>query len=150
MKPVVGAMQAWSCVVISIFAIIVLSVIGSLYRTKHHEFVGGVGDPNNTGEVSSFPSVLRFPGCTPYARESTRRHRAMISDQYDSIRYNVYIYSRDYGVSQRAASYLKVALTKLRSASKNGLRPTRAVLLDCFPIDYNRLFLATRFGAPGG
>ncbi|KAI0861938.1 hypothetical protein F4860DRAFT_513367 [Xylaria cubensis] len=62
MKPVVGAMQAWSCVVISIFAIIILSVIGSLYRTKHHEFVGGVGDPNNTGEVSNtiFTTVIVY------------------------------------------------------------------------------------------
>ncbi|KAI0196116.1 hypothetical protein EV127DRAFT_418351 [Xylaria flabelliformis] len=65
MKPVVGAMQAWSCVVISIFAIIILSVIGSLYRTKHHEFVGGVGDPNNTGEVSNtiFTTVIVYVVC---------------------------------------------------------------------------------------
>ncbi|KAI1276129.1 hypothetical protein F5Y07DRAFT_141450 [Xylaria sp. FL0933] len=62
MKPVVGAMQAWSCVVISFFAIIILSVIGSLYRTKHHEFVGGVDDPDNTSEVSStiFTAVIVY------------------------------------------------------------------------------------------
>lgn len=62
MKPVVGAMQAWSCVVISFFAIIILSVIGSLYRSKHHEFVGGVDDPNNTAEVSStiFTAVIVY------------------------------------------------------------------------------------------
>ncbi|KAI3337778.1 hypothetical protein F4824DRAFT_500029 [Ustulina deusta] len=62
MKPVVGAMQAWSCVVISCFAIIILSIIGSLYRSKHHEFVGGVDDPDNTSEVSStiFTAVIVY------------------------------------------------------------------------------------------
>ncbi|KAI8950946.1 hypothetical protein F4801DRAFT_309977 [Xylaria longipes] len=62
MKPVVGAMQAWSCVVISVFAIIILSVIGSLYRTKHHEFVGSIGDPKNPGEVSTtiFTAVIVY------------------------------------------------------------------------------------------
>ncbi|GAP84901.1 hypothetical protein SAMD00023353_0802250 [Rosellinia necatrix] len=62
MKPVVGAMQAWSCVVISFFAIIILSVIGSLYRTKHHEFTGGIDDPENTAEVSStiFTAVVVY------------------------------------------------------------------------------------------
>lgn len=62
MKPVVGAMQAWSCVVISVFAILILSVIGSLYRTKHHEFVGSIGDPENTTEVSNtiFTAVIVY------------------------------------------------------------------------------------------
>ncbi|KAI1202327.1 hypothetical protein F5X97DRAFT_235066 [Nemania serpens] len=62
MKPVVGAMQAWSCVVISVFAILILSVIGSLYRSKHHEFVGSVGDPDNTSEVSNtiFTAVIVY------------------------------------------------------------------------------------------
>ncbi|TGJ83684.1 hypothetical protein E0Z10_g5073 [Xylaria hypoxylon] len=62
MKPVVGAMQAWSCVVISFFAVIVLSVIGGLYRSKHHEFVGGADDPDNTAEVSTtiFTTVIVY------------------------------------------------------------------------------------------
>ncbi|KAI0206290.1 hypothetical protein F4808DRAFT_113763 [Astrocystis sublimbata] len=72
MKPVVGAMQAWSCVVISAFAIIVLSVIGGLYRSNHHELVGSIGDPEtspkheagtvNTAEVSStiFTAVVVY------------------------------------------------------------------------------------------
>ncbi|KAI1188752.1 hypothetical protein F5B17DRAFT_429190 [Nemania serpens] len=65
MKPVVGAMQAWSCVVISVFAILILSVIGSLYRTKHHEFVGSIGDPENTTEVSNtiFTAVIVYAVC---------------------------------------------------------------------------------------
>ncbi|KAH8167130.1 hypothetical protein CIB48_g1136 [Xylaria polymorpha] len=62
MKPVVGAMQAWSCVVISVFAILILSVIGSLYRSKHHEFVGSTGDTKNPSEVSStiFTAVIVY------------------------------------------------------------------------------------------
>ncbi|KAI0877332.1 hypothetical protein GGS24DRAFT_498034 [Hypoxylon argillaceum] len=62
MKPVVGAMQAWSCVVISAFAIVILSVIGSLYRSRHHEFAGGIADPENTSEVSStiFTAVIVY------------------------------------------------------------------------------------------
>ncbi|KAI3332014.1 hypothetical protein HD806DRAFT_479116 [Xylariaceae sp. AK1471] len=62
MKPVVGAMQAWSCVVISFFAIIILSIIGGLYRSKHHAFVGGAEDPDNTDEVSTtiFTTVIVY------------------------------------------------------------------------------------------
>ncbi|KAJ8107006.1 hypothetical protein ONZ43_g6871 [Nemania bipapillata] len=65
MKPVVGAMQAWSCVVISVFAIVILSVIGTLYRSRHHEFVGGIEDPDNTSEVSStiFTAVIVYAVC---------------------------------------------------------------------------------------
>ncbi|KHN99970.1 uncharacterized protein MAM_01894 [Metarhizium album ARSEF 1941] len=46
MKPVVSAMHAWSCTVISVFAIIILSILAGLYRSGHEEFVGGVADPS--------------------------------------------------------------------------------------------------------
>lgn len=41
--------------VISAFAILILSVIGSLYRSGHHEFAGGKedADPKVLGEVAS-------------------------------------------------------------------------------------------------
>ncbi|KAJ1333004.1 ribonuclease kappa [Microdochium nivale] len=45
MKPVVSSMQAWSCVVISVFAIVILSVLGSLFASSHESVVGGTGDP---------------------------------------------------------------------------------------------------------
>ncbi|KAK8088243.1 hypothetical protein PG997_003204 [Apiospora hydei] len=45
MKPVVSSMQAWSCTVISAFAIIILSVIGGLFRSKHHSLTGHADDP---------------------------------------------------------------------------------------------------------
>ncbi|KAI0913230.1 hypothetical protein F4823DRAFT_86866 [Ustulina deusta] len=61
-----------SSVVISCFAIIILSIIGSLYRSKHHEFVGGVDDPDNTSEVSStiFTAVIVYAVCS-WAADST-------------------------------------------------------------------------------
>ncbi|KAI0139794.1 hypothetical protein LQW54_013232 [Pestalotiopsis sp. IQ-011] len=66
MKPVVGSMQAWSCVVISAFAILILSVIGSLFRSGHHEFLGSTEDPDPKvgGEVAStvFVAVLVYVG----------------------------------------------------------------------------------------
>ncbi|PFH55986.1 hypothetical protein XA68_17242 [Ophiocordyceps unilateralis] len=52
MKPLVSAMHAWSCTVISVFAIVILSVLGSLYRSGHEEFVGGREDPEDGKAVS--------------------------------------------------------------------------------------------------
>ncbi|GFP53746.1 hypothetical protein TASIC1_0003012400 [Trichoderma asperellum] len=52
MKPVVSAMQAWSCTVISFFAIIILTVLAALYRSGHEELVGGVDDPADGKAVS--------------------------------------------------------------------------------------------------
>lgn len=50
--------------VISAFAIIILSVLGGLYRGNHHEFVGGKGDPtpSETPEVAAtiFIAVLVY------------------------------------------------------------------------------------------
>ncbi|KAI0889146.1 uncharacterized protein GGS22DRAFT_153276 [Annulohypoxylon maeteangense] len=62
MKPVVSAMQAWSCVVISVFAIIILSILGGLYRNNHHEFVGGTDDPVDGSAVAGtvFTAVVVY------------------------------------------------------------------------------------------
>ncbi|CAK7265779.1 hypothetical protein SEPCBS119000_001686 [Sporothrix epigloea] len=62
MKPLVSAMQAWSCVVISVFAIIILSIMGLLFKNNHHEMVGGVEDPENGPEVAAtiFIAVLIY------------------------------------------------------------------------------------------
>ncbi|ORY66331.1 uncharacterized protein BCR38DRAFT_177543 [Pseudomassariella vexata] len=64
MKPVVSAMQAWSCVVVSAFAIVILSIIGALFKSKHHELAGGTEDPENTDAVAStvFIAVLVYAG----------------------------------------------------------------------------------------
>ena len=34
-------------VVISVFAIVILSIIGGLFRNNHHEFLGGAEDPKD-------------------------------------------------------------------------------------------------------
>lgn len=62
MKPVVSAIQAWSCVVISAFAILILSILGLLFKNNHHEMVGGIEDPENGPEVAAtiFTAVLIY------------------------------------------------------------------------------------------
>jgi len=82
MKPVVSAMNAWSCTVVSVFAIIILSVIAGLYRSGHEEFVGGNDDPEDGKAVAGtiFTAVivyavfLVFCGCQGllHVRESRR------------------------------------------------------------------------------
>ncbi|KAK3937075.1 hypothetical protein QBC46DRAFT_393641 [Diplogelasinospora grovesii] len=64
MKPLVGAMQAWSCTVISAFAILILSVLGLLFRNNHPELVGGDEDPSNGPEVAAtiFIAVFIYAG----------------------------------------------------------------------------------------
>ncbi|EGR46879.1 hypothetical protein MKX07_003387 [Trichoderma sp. CBMAI-0711] len=52
MKPVVSAMKAWSCTVMSVFAIIILTVLGVLFRSGHEELVGGIDDPADGKAVS--------------------------------------------------------------------------------------------------
>ncbi|KAM7184898.1 hypothetical protein V8F33_012719 [Rhypophila sp. PSN 637] len=64
MKPLVGAMQAWSCFVISVFAIIILSILGILFKGNHPELVGGEEDPKNGEEVAAtaFIAVMIYAG----------------------------------------------------------------------------------------
>ncbi|KAL9945277.1 hypothetical protein D7B24_000120 [Verticillium nonalfalfae] len=64
MKPVVSAMQAWSCTVISVFAILILGVLGLLFRANNHELVGGIEDPKNGPVVAStlFVAVIIYAG----------------------------------------------------------------------------------------
>ncbi|TVY47164.1 Uncharacterized protein LOCC1_G002580 [Lachnellula occidentalis] len=67
MKPVVGVMQAWSCIVVSVFAIVILTVIGALFQANHHSMVGTIEDPENGAAVAAtvFSAVIvyavRFP-----------------------------------------------------------------------------------------
>ncbi|ROV91312.1 hypothetical protein VSDG_07761 [Cytospora chrysosperma] len=64
MKPLVGAMQAWSCFVISIFGIIVLSILGLAFKNNHEEFVGGIEDPADGKAVAGtlFTAVWIYVG----------------------------------------------------------------------------------------
>ncbi|KAL4761307.1 uncharacterized protein BDW70DRAFT_159870 [Aspergillus foveolatus] len=62
MKPVVSVMNAWSCVVISLFAIVILSVLGSLFKSEHHGFTGSEGEPEDGGAVAAsiFTAVIVY------------------------------------------------------------------------------------------
>jgi len=62
MKPVVQAGQAWSCIVISVFAIIILSVIAALFKSGHHSMMGSTEDPQNGAAVAStvFGAVIIY------------------------------------------------------------------------------------------
>ncbi|KAK7520764.1 hypothetical protein IWX49DRAFT_595698 [Phyllosticta citricarpa] len=53
MKPVVSALNAWTCIVVSIFAIVILSVIGSLFKTNNHVMMGSTEDPENGPVVAA-------------------------------------------------------------------------------------------------
>ncbi|KAL8898700.1 MAG: hypothetical protein Q9207_006572 [Kuettlingeria erythrocarpa] len=62
MKPVVSALNAWSCIVVSVFAIVILSVIGGLFKSNHHSMVGSTEDPPNGPAVagSVFAAVIVY------------------------------------------------------------------------------------------
>ncbi|PHH68811.1 hypothetical protein CDD80_7232 [Ophiocordyceps camponoti-rufipedis] len=64
MKPLVSALNAWSCAVISVFAIVILSILGGLYRSGHEEFVGGRDDPKDGKAVAGtiFTAVFVYVG----------------------------------------------------------------------------------------
>ncbi|KAK2742328.1 hypothetical protein FQN57_005416 [Myotisia sp. PD_48] len=64
MKPVVSALNAWSCLVISVFAIVILSVIGALFKSNHHSMTGSTKDPENPAAVAAsiFTAVLVYAG----------------------------------------------------------------------------------------
>lgn len=59
--------------VISVFAILILGVLGLLFRANHHALVGGSEDPENGPEVAGtiFVAVLvyvvRHPRCRAVA-----------------------------------------------------------------------------------
>ncbi|KAF3396039.1 hypothetical protein F1880_007192 [Penicillium rolfsii] len=78
MKPVVSALNAWSCVVISVFAIVILSVLGSLYgireqeiltcvfslQSNNHSFTGSEEDPEDGPAVAAsiYVAVIVYAG----------------------------------------------------------------------------------------
>ncbi|KAF2005409.1 hypothetical protein P154DRAFT_518531 [Amniculicola lignicola CBS 123094] len=64
MKPVVSAMNAWTCIVVSVFAMIILSVIGALFKTGSHTMMGSKEDPEDGGAVAGavFGAVFIYLG----------------------------------------------------------------------------------------
>jgi len=74
MKPVVSALNAWSCVVVCVFAIVILSTIGALFNANHHSMMGSTKDPPNGpavagsifGAVGIYGVFLIFCGLQAY------------------------------------------------------------------------------------
>jgi len=64
MKPVVSAFNAWSCTVLSVFAIVILSIIGSLFARNHHMVMGMEEDPEDNAAVAAsvFIAVVVYAG----------------------------------------------------------------------------------------
>ncbi|EGD92576.1 hypothetical protein TESG_00149 [Trichophyton tonsurans CBS 112818] len=62
MKPVVSAMNAWTCCIISIFAVVILSVIGSLFKANHHSMTGSKKDAEHPAAVAAsiFTAVVIY------------------------------------------------------------------------------------------
>ncbi|KAH6671294.1 hypothetical protein B0J14DRAFT_656273 [Halenospora varia] len=81
MKPVVGVMQAWSCIVISCFAIVILSIIGALFKANHHSMMGSTEDPVDGAAVAGtvFSAVIVYilflVGCSFQAYLHMRENR---------------------------------------------------------------------------
>ncbi|KAJ5833325.1 hypothetical protein N7474_001636 [Penicillium riverlandense] len=63
MKPIVSALNAWSCVVISLFAIIILSVLGSLFNSNNHAYTGSEGEPEDGTAVAASIYTAVFVYC---------------------------------------------------------------------------------------
>ncbi|KAF7191853.1 hypothetical protein HII31_06898 [Pseudocercospora fuligena] len=87
MKPVVSAFNAWTCIVISIFGIIILSTIGGMFATNHHSMMGSTEDPPDGKKVATavfgavvvYAVFLLFCGCQAlmHKRQSGRGEIAL-------------------------------------------------------------------------
>lgn len=71
-------------VIISLFAIVILSILGGLYRNNHHEFLGGVEDPKDGKAVAGtvFTAVIVYavswPTCLQRGRASNSQSRVQV------------------------------------------------------------------------
>lgn len=71
MKAVVSSGQAYFCTVLSTFAIVILSVLGYLFKTNHESMMGSVNDPEDGaavagtifGAVFVYLAFFLFCGC---------------------------------------------------------------------------------------
>lgn len=64
MKAVVSSGNAYFCTILSSFAIVILSVIGYLFKTNHHSMMGSIEDPEDGPAVAKtvFGAVLVYLG----------------------------------------------------------------------------------------
>lgn len=64
-KPVVSSMNAWTCIVLSVFAIVILSTIGALFKSGSGTMLGGHEDPEDGSAVAGavFGAVFIYIVC---------------------------------------------------------------------------------------
>lgn len=57
-------MNAWTCVVVSCFAIVILSILGSLFKSGNHVVMGSEESPKDGGAVAGavFGAVFIYLG----------------------------------------------------------------------------------------
>lgn len=62
MKPVVSTGHAYFCTVLSAFGVVILSVIGVLFKTGHESMMGSINDPEDGNAVAKtvFGAVLVY------------------------------------------------------------------------------------------
>ncbi|KAL1302589.1 hypothetical protein AAFC00_002967 [Neodothiora populina] len=85
MKPVVSAFNAWTCIVISVFAIVILSVLGTLFAKNNHTVMGSDEDPEDGsavaaavfGAVGIYGIFLLFCGSQAFLHQRERRRGAI-------------------------------------------------------------------------
>ncbi|CAN6609727.1 V-type proton ATPase subunit f [Trichomonascus vanleenenianus] len=53
MKPVVGNLSAWFCTVLSVFGVLILSVLGMLFKSGHEVLMGSINDPEDGAAVAN-------------------------------------------------------------------------------------------------
>jgi len=81
-------------IVISCFAIVILSVIGALFKANHHSMVGTINDPKDGAAVAgtvfsavivyavrpTTPSIYTFRGLKEYEKKNRRNHGRNLAD----------------------------------------------------------------------
>ncbi|EGV60231.1 hypothetical protein PSN45_002016 [Yamadazyma tenuis] len=62
MKAVVSSGKAYFCTILSVFGVVILSVIAYLFQISHESMVGSTNDPENGPEVAKtvFGAVLVY------------------------------------------------------------------------------------------
>lgn len=83
MKPVVSTGKAYFCTILSTFAVVILSVIGYLFKTGHESMMGSINDPEDGDAVAKtvfnavfvYLAFFVFCGCQVFLiRRENRIH----------------------------------------------------------------------------
>lgn len=84
-KPVVSAGNAWTCIVLSVFAIIILSTIGALFKSGSQTLLGSDEDPEDGNAVAGavFGAVFIYIVC--WKSQRVKCVRLLMKDRASSF-----------------------------------------------------------------